>query len=517
MFQRTLLSGLIGTALALTNGMASAAPQDGGTGKKPEANAPAAKAEPPRSQAPAKPPGSRTLLPRAFDEAFRAARAMKDPSDRAEALLTLAWAQVDQSPLAARKTLLEARAAAEAIPSNSARIHPYPIVRIAEAQAAAGDREAAHQTFQAALRMIAAESEGRQAQEWINLLPRQLKVESRLAMVDTLRGFRRVCEEGDGWDRDRVIALDAALSGDVEKAVNEITSRKANDPRFADGVPGNLDVWRCDRLLDVMGYFGRDERAKLRPVRAEIRKLVGILSVRHVRPQILQELAEQEARLGLYNEAVATADAIDPKDADRPGDPIMPDRGSFKKVEAYASIASRRLRAGDREGARRTARQAIEAAGARAGRPAPLGPTFEAIDVLIRAGELEEARRAIDSVAFPPSAVYLLQKLSRAEARRGSAAQARDALTKALKIARENHQSAETVAEIQAEMGDIAAAIETVNTLEPDKRPQALGRVAVGLATAGRLDDAVPVVEKISDPAIRGRTWIDIVAWSPAP
>lgn len=264
MFQRALLSGLIGATLALTIGVAAAAAQDGGTGKKPEANAPAAKADPPRSQAPAKPPGSRTLLPRAFDEAFRAARAIKAPADRAEALLTLAWSQVDQSPIAARKTLLEARAAAEAIPPDSARIIPHPIVRIAEAQAAAGDREAAHQTFQAAVRMIAAESEGRQFQEWLNLRHRQLKVESRLAMVDTFRGFRRVCETGEGWNRDTVIALDAAISGDVEKAVKEITSRTANDPRFADGVPRHLDVWQCNNLLEVMKYFGRG-RSRGRP------------------------------------------------------------------------------------------------------------------------------------------------------------------------------------------------------------------------------------------------------------
>ncbi len=517
MFQRNLLSGIIGTSLALTHGVASVAPQDGRTGKKPEASAPAAKADPPRSQAPARPPGSRTLLPRAWDEAFRAARAMKDPSDRAEALLTLAWAQVDQSPLAARKTLLEARAAAEAIPSNSARIHPYPIVRIAEAQAAAGDRDAAHQTFQAAVRMIVGESEGRQLQEWLNLRHRQLKVESRAAMADTFRECRRFNESIGIWGRDSVIALDAALSGDVEKAVKEITSRKANDPRFADGVPGNLEVWRCDRLLDVMEYFGRDERAKLRPVRDEIRKIAGALNDRLLRPQILQELADQEARLGLYNEAVATADAIDPSDTANPNNPDLDDFGSFKKVEAYASIASRRLEAGDREGARRTARQAVEAARLPEGGSRQTGPLHEAVDVLVRTGDRDEARQAVDSVTWPPSAIYFLRKLARAEARRGSAAQARDALTKALKMARDNHQPAETIAEIQAEMGDIAAAIETVNTLEPDKRPQALGRVAVGLATAGRLDDAVPVVEKISDPAIRGRAWIDIVAWFPAP
>lgn len=145
------------------------------------------------------------------------------------------------------------------------------------------------------------------------------------------------------------------------------------------------------------------------------------------------------------------------------------------------------------------------------------GPLFEAVDVLVRTGDREEARRAVESVKWPPSAVAFLQQQARAEARRGNAAQTRDAWTRALKVARDNHQPAETVAEIQAQMGDIAAAIETVNTLEPDKRPQALARVAVGLATAGRLDDAVSVVEKISDPAIRDRAWIDIVAWSPAP
>jgi hypothetical protein len=81
----------------------------------------------------------------------------------------------------------------------------------------------------------------------------------------------------------------------------------------------------------------------------------------------------------------------------------------------------------------------------------------------------------------------------------------------ALKMAKENHQPITTIAEVQAEMGDIAAALATAETVAADQKPEALRQVAVALAEAGRLEAAVSVVEKISAPAARDRAWIDIV------
>jgi hypothetical protein len=191
--------------------------------------------------------------------------------------------------------------------------------------------------------------------------------------------------------------------------------------------------------------------------------------------------------------------------------------GSFKRAEAFADIASRQLKAGDFQGAHQTARRAVEVARAGEGRAPQVGPLYQATEVLIRTDDLEGARRAIDSITWPPSAVDLLRTLARAETRRGDPARAQADWTRALKMTKENHQPITDIVEIQAEMGDFAAALNTVRSIEEGKRQESFHQVAVALARAGRLDAAVSVIEKIQSLGVRDRAWIDVVTWAMAP
>ena len=267
-----------------------------------------------------------------------------------------------------------------------------------------------------------------------------------------------------------------------------------------------------------MACFGRDERAKrLRPVLTEIRKIIDTKLERDIKPQCLQKLAAQEARLGLFTEAMASAESIDPSDADDLKSGAMGEMGSFKKAEAFADIASARLEAGDLQGARQAAWRAFEVANAMKIQSDRSFPLLRATQLLIRAGDRQGARRAVDTMARPLSFSMLdiLRELARAEARWGEQASARADWSKALKLAKDEHQPTAAISEIQAEMGDVAAALETAGTVAADGRQEALRRVAVALANTGRLEGAVTVVEKISAPEVRNRAWIDIVTWTP--
>ena len=513
MFQRIPWSGFVVDLLAVLVGLVSAGDQAAREGQPTQKPAPATNAGQPAARRAEDAPAVRLPLQRVFDEALLAAKAIGDPEDRSMQLLSLAWAQWHQGKHAeARATVAEAYGAAVAIRPDAAPIIPHPIVLIGQAEAAFGDREAAHRTFEQAVRMISAEDDGRQIGDWINMVPIQRAVESRAAMAGTLRAFRNHCERDEHWGPDRLIGIDAALSGNVDEAIREITTRKIDDPRFRGEIPVDLEHWRCNWLLSVLSYFGRDERDRIRPVLAEVRRIIdGPLRPR-LRPAKLQELANTEARLGLFNEAVATAEAIDPGDGNdlATGDDRLANGGIFKKVEAFAGVAETRLEAGDFQGARRTAGRAIEVARAAKAEARPDFPLYRAIKVLIRTDDLEGGRRAIELLRWPPLVVVALREQARAEARLGDPGRARATRARALDIARRSAEEAATVAELQAEMGDVAGASRTLDAITGKEKDDALCRLAGALASGGQLDAAIAVAERLTDPVGKARAWIGI-------
>src|SRR5438309_210556 len=132
---------------------------------------------------------------------------------------------------------------------------------------------------------------------------------------------------------------------------------------------------------------------------------------RRVRPYRLHILADQEARLGFFVEAIATADAIVASDADMPGEP-QESPGLFQKALAFVEIAERQSRAGDLPGARLPARRAFQVAESIKDESHRASPLARATKLLIRVGDLETARQAIDSMRRSDDAIDSLRQLA---------------------------------------------------------------------------------------------------------
>src|SRR4029077_19626385 len=115
-------------------------------------------------------------------------------------------------------------------------------------------------------------------------------------------------------------------------------------------------------------------------------------------------------------------------------------------------------------------------------------------------------------------AVDSLRQLARVEAGQGDQTLARRLRIRALNSVRESRQPAVAVAEIQAEMGDLASAIRTVAMISTeDKKQYALYRVTLALAAMGNVREAIAVIERMTSTAVKNQAWIAIACWSPAP
>ncbi|WP_145277714.1 RNA polymerase sigma factor [Tautonia plasticadhaerens] len=96
---------------------------------------------------------------------------LDDPYDRAEILLSLGRAQLRRGqPVEALDTLRAARLAAEQIPREAQLTGQHPIARIAAAQAEAGDRDAALDTFSKAAEVVSSLDEEGQLRNWGGLM-----------------------------------------------------------------------------------------------------------------------------------------------------------------------------------------------------------------------------------------------------------------------------------------------------------------------------------------------------------
>ena len=208
-------------------------------------------------------------------------------------------------------------------------------------KAEAGDSVASHQTFQIAVRVISTENDSRQRQEWPNMVRIQLKTEPRAAMSDTFRAYRQCIDRQESPEIDKAISLDAALSGNVEEVL-----KKINAPGFG-ASSSSPQAMKLDSLLTVISCFGPDERERMRPVLAEAHKISDAMQGHNsdFRPDRLHSLADQEARLGFFAEATATAASISPSDAELPDEP-KESPGLFQKAQAFVEIGKRQSRRG---------------------------------------------------------------------------------------------------------------------------------------------------------------------------
>ena len=240
--------------------------------------------------------------------AMAEASAISDPADRAEALIRLANAQLDRHELeAARSTARLARDAAKAIDPHSRPVIPHPIIRLAQVQTKAGDRLAARQTFNLAVRMIQAENQDRQLDDWVNLISIERDTLGRAAMAETFKAYRAYLEKqpeskGPMGDDPSLVAAKIG-DGDLSPALRLI--------RELDTVPdANRVSHQIAVLFEVLDIIGPNEAEAARPILEETRKRLESVGgfERNAR---LGPLGETCARLGLYKEAIATASAIE--------------------------------------------------------------------------------------------------------------------------------------------------------------------------------------------------------------
>ncbi len=425
---------LVGTACAIlalsTAGVAALAYQREGQDPAPVQGGRSRAADRPIELQKAEQPVRRDILRIAYEQAERFVRTIEDPAERAEHLLSLGIARTRQGSLPEAKAILnEAVSAAAKIPEDSRYISPHPIIRIAEAQAKAGDHEAAHWTFQRAVQIMSSGKRGSYYNDWFNLLPIQVATEGRARMAHTFAAYRQFVENGEYFgdsDRDDLAVLRAAESGSTDAVLKVI-----NSPEFGSS-SNNPERRRIDGLLKAVACFGPEERDRVRPLLSEARKSIGANTDRMIRTGQLRNLAVEEARLGLFADAVASAASIVPEDY-----PAQPSHGGgiFQKSLALLDIADHQIRVGDRDGARSTVRKALVVIDATKDESFRTIPIARAADVQVQSDDSVGARRTIDRIKHQDVAIYKLRELAHRQAKAGDRAAAMASWTHALELA----------------------------------------------------------------------------------
>ncbi|WP_435009064.1 sigma-70 family RNA polymerase sigma factor [Tundrisphaera lichenicola] len=523
--QGKVVAAVLFTGSVLAAGAGALALQDPGAGR---AGPPGTtRPKPSEVVSPSLPPFAGQAIRRAID----AARTIESPPEKAEALLRIGQAQTRLGdPRAARETLREAiRAADSGKPTDNWTI-PHPLIRIAEAQAQAGDRDAAHRTFGHAvevIRTLSPDDPMGQMSHWINLLPTQERVEGRTACRESIEAYRRYLTTEIDKTQFRTfnpisLAGLQAMLGDFEGAL-----KFANDPENFPGFDG--DRGRIAALLNVVQALRPGDREFIEPVLTLARRTIADQADITMRNQDWKAIARVLSQLGRFDEALATASLIE---VDFSPMSHREESAAFNKALTFGDIAADQLKAGDRAGARKSAGvsvsivKAIEAEGFR---PVPMQ---KAAGILVDAGDLEGGLDAIASLNPKNRPEYLLW-LASERGRAGNEEAALAILKRALPEAEESLHEARLadaneaqgdrialvstlVAKIQARMGDLEAALRTIEPLSDGAKQAAWGWLAAMRAEAGDVKSALELVERMDPPGRRIRAILGIIASLPA-
>ncbi|WP_152052555.1 sigma-70 family RNA polymerase sigma factor [Tautonia marina] len=382
----------------------------------------------PNRQAPA-------LSAEAIDQRAEAiAASLDDPERRAEVLLRLGQARSRRGQSAeALEVLRLARDSAKRIPVEALGNSRHPITRIASAQAEAGDRDAALESFRAAIPIIEAMDNHRQRSEWTRLIAmwgKWIGREGIRAVADPYLAF--VERSGLGEPEATLIRVGILTrSGEVARAIRDV--KAAAHLQFPEGAPDRRQALLAiaesllpeddEFLTEILAEIDTTIRAEgeLQPERAEqelhsnridLSTLAQALD-RHGRfddaietmiraeGELQQERVEQEtwrrngdlstlaqvlARHGRFDDAIETIRRIEMS-----GPSHMTEIYNHMKLFLLALVAQAQLDGGDQEGARETlgeARESIESIERHELRSFPIRVAAEEY---LRLGEIEEA------------------------------------------------------------------------------------------------------------------------------
>jgi hypothetical protein len=471
--------------------------------------------------------GEKVTLESVVRRALSEAEATQDPTERAEALLRLAKAQLARHELAAaRSTLRWARDAARAIKPDANPTIPHPIIRVAQAQEQAAQHLAARQTFGMAVRMIQAENLDRQVQDWVNLLPIQRDAIGRRGMAETFQAYLNYIEampQGIHALADASLVYRKIGAGNIDSALQMIrdSSRDTAANRANDQI---------QNLFELLYIVDRGEAQAAKPLLEEARKLIDGLDAFN-RCMRLGTLAEIEARLGLFEEAIAYALAIDTGGI--PGFD-MANSLEFQKAQAFLEIAERQAKAGANDGARSTALRALNVVDPLRSEAHRAYPLQQAAQVLIDVGDFEGAGRAYASCRSPYHRFLILRCIGEAQAKRADHGGA-EVLQKALAQAREFFKRANEsregardkdelplnlgstdlwlreIACIQARLGDMPGALRIIeSSTDNNTRDQAIAQLAADRADVGDFKSVGTLLGKIKSPQIKRRALIAV-------
>ncbi len=284
---------------------------------------------------------------------------------------------------------------------------------------------------------------------------------------------------------------------------------------------------RSQFLMQIAGQVragrGKGDEAVLAGIRSDIAAPIPGENLGSLMPRSdhLSAIADAFVRLGAIEEAMKTAGMI-VSDASGAGMPpqtieMLTDGRILKGASAYGNIGKARLAAGDRKGAVAGARAAV-AVTDRPGREGyKSSPRGEAIELLAKAGEVEEALEML-SRCTPESRVGLCHSIAEIQRSAGDDAGARKTLMlgiaeiwKILRAAAKPDskpgtvfmnpdQLRSTMAYFQALLGDVAAGKETISQIQDQgMRHDAYGRMAEALASSGDYAGAVALAGEIGD------------------
>jgi hypothetical protein len=511
---------------------------------------------PPRAEtAPAADPIAEPLR-----RATEAARRIAGPAERADAWVRIGQARArrGEATAASEAFAAAADAAAQVCVRDLRNNAPHPIIRVAEAQAAAGERDAAHKTFLRGVDLLSAPDFGRRPRDWGKIVLAQIRTEGVAAADETIRRYRHYAEEGRAKDLEimRSQALQSrgdyfqatwlrAWCGDYAGAVREILANEEFEGPLTD--PQAVRRGNLVMLLDIVP---RKDWEAARPLFVAARKEVDDAGLPGrpttgesywSRADDYAAIAVGLARMGHFAEALETIGRA--ALITEPPPPLGTRRSSI--ALAYIKIADLQREAGDRAGTIASIHAAVPFCSERGGRVRPW-PTHLAVDVLVRARALVEARKLTD-VIFPPEnspevadrmKADLLEEIADAEERAGDPATARATFEAALreaeaclaaaaKIPEQRRRywtkpepvtrSAITAARIRARLGDPDGARRMIDAL-PTAQTRDDGRkgLAVARARANDWPGAVAILEAIETPEVRDHAWIDVATIIPA-
>ncbi len=553
----TLVLGVSATGIALFR---MAAPGPAATKSAPPTARPVpTKRAPPTARPKATKPAPPTARPEAPVDAGRlvltpgdadqlalaiVCRSFPDPAERAQQLVNLGEAEARRGDAAAAKTTLRlAVEAAVAIrpsgPYIFSRLFPHPIYRIAAAQAELGDAEAAGRTLRAAAERIAAEEDGAQLQHWNQQLDYEFRVCGRVS-PETVAGYRRCLERRPEYPLHYVLPILLKLqaaSGDPKGALREVREgAEFSGPALTEqlrqyGYQGAR--LRSAALLGILSVVKRGDPVA-EEVLEEVKKAVvdqpAPAGGRDSRSQDLLALAKEEVRLGRFADAVASAGSMKMTD--------ILDKSN--QAQTFAEIAMAQARAGDRAGALATAREAIALCDTIPDeRPYNTLPLGQAVDALIEAGALAEVRKLAETMN-PSDRPWLQSQIAEASRAAGDDATALEYLKQGIRAYEEERASAakrplpvkgapdrrnraitfasRQIAILQAQLGDLPAALSTVATITDARhRDATLRALAIVRASEGDLASARDLVARIGSPEGRGWAWIRIACSLPGP